>query len=305
MLVPAPAGLRGRELLCQHPPSLAGCERLRRLSCKGAVHRRGVSTPFCAPGSPSCGPSRSVAPPLVVHVLTTQCGLTPGVDYRLWVFLAEVSAGGLGSGAGFLFPRFSKARFKGFCSRWNYSPAMDWPRRAVGLQTGRHLWVLIALGIHLLKARPSEDQNCLSAVAVAGACGVGGLRALAMSSRTENTEKGGSAQVRRPGDCWCRRHGPRRRLRSRRGPIASRVHAPRRWHTRAPPRDALGSHLHQSVCTSGPYVLSIVGLFGPEGAYRSANRTCTTARDGAGLARQCAETAQAGGRHPGWASAGV
>ena len=104
-----------------------------------------------------------------------------------------------------------------------------------------------------------------------------------MSSRTENTEKGGSAQVRRPGDCWCRRHGPRRRLRSRRGPIASRVHAPRRWHTRAPPRDALGSHLHQSVCTSGPYTVSIVSLFMPDDTYRSANRTCTTARDARAL----------------------
>ena len=65
----------------------------------------------------------------MVHILTTQCGLAPGIDDRLWVFPAAVSAGDLGSGAGFLFPCLTCGR-KGSHPRWHYDPAMDWSARA-------------------------------------------------------------------------------------------------------------------------------------------------------------------------------
>ena len=70
----------------------------------------------------------------MVHILTTQCGIAPDVDKPLWIFPAAPVAVGLGSGTGSLFPRFSSSssglQRKGFCSRWNYNPAMDWSRRA-------------------------------------------------------------------------------------------------------------------------------------------------------------------------------
>ena len=76
-------------------------------------------------GSPYC------AYRLLVHILTDQCGLAPGIDDPVWVFPPAVSEGGLGSGAGFLFPRLTYA---GPHSRFQYDPAMDWSARALTTQ---------------------------------------------------------------------------------------------------------------------------------------------------------------------------
>ena len=74
-------------------------------------------------GSPYC------AYRLMAHALGSQCGIVPDLNAPLWFFPAAPAAAGLGSGKGFLFPRFLSSP-GAFCSRWNYDPVMSWASRA-------------------------------------------------------------------------------------------------------------------------------------------------------------------------------